>query len=162
MSRPMVKAAPGLFSTMMVWLSCGPSSDARMRATVSVALPGACGTINRIGLSGYSARAAPGSAAKADSRPRMGRCAQRTNGMALPPETFLVAESLAAKPRFDNRCGFLEHGALGNALVVGRREGRDRQGRHEIGKVIGRRHAVGALPGMADAKAVRRSDIHHQ
>jgi hypothetical protein len=28
-----------------------------MRATVSVALPAACGTINRIGLSGYSAAA---------------------------------------------------------------------------------------------------------
>ena len=33
-----------------------------MRATVSVALPAACGTIRRIGLSGYSANAAIGSA----------------------------------------------------------------------------------------------------
>ena len=48
----MVKAAPGLFSITIVWPSCGPNSAARMRATVSVALPGACGTISLIGLSG--------------------------------------------------------------------------------------------------------------
>src|SRR5258707_11793540 len=135
MSRPMVKAAPGRFSTMMVWLSCGPSSDAKMRATVSVALPGACGTINRIGLSGYSARAAPGSAAsaEADNRPRMDNRAQRTAGMALPPAALLVVESLPVKSRPDNRARHVEHGALGNALAVGRRKRRNGQ-RREFGK----------------------------
>ena len=48
----MVKAAPGLFSMMMFWLSCVPISAATRRAIVSVALPGACGTIRRIGLLG--------------------------------------------------------------------------------------------------------------
>ena len=48
----MVKAAPGRFSTMTFWFSTVPSSAATSRAMVSVALPGACGTIIRIGLSG--------------------------------------------------------------------------------------------------------------
>ena len=56
---PIVSAPPGRLSTT----TCCPRdfdiSGARMRETVSVALPGACGTMNRIGLSGYSANALP-------------------------------------------------------------------------------------------------------
>ena len=51
-SRPMVKAAPGLFSMMIFWSRTVRARPPAMRATVSVALPGACGTISRIGLSG--------------------------------------------------------------------------------------------------------------
>ena len=48
----MVKPAPGLFSTMIFWLRNISISAATERASRSVALPGACGTIRRIGLSG--------------------------------------------------------------------------------------------------------------
>src|SRR6185312_1701571 len=69
---PSVSAPPGLSSTITVPPSAGPSSAARMRATVSVALPAACGTISRIGWSGYSANAATGHAhsTQADSSAR--------------------------------------------------------------------------------------------
>src|SRR5258708_39592112 len=69
----------------------------------------------------------------------------------------LTALSILTQPR-----GLFEHRALGNALVVGRREGCDRHRRHQVRTMIGRRHTIRALPGMTDAKAVRRSDIHHQ
>src|SRR6185312_8943127 len=54
----MVSAPPGRSSTSTVWPSSGPSTAASRRAALSVALPAACGTISRIGRSGYSARAA--------------------------------------------------------------------------------------------------------
>jgi hypothetical protein len=41
-----------LFSITMLWPMIGATSAAAMRASESVALPGACGTISRIGLSG--------------------------------------------------------------------------------------------------------------
>src|SRR5262245_45551048 len=53
----MVNAPPGRLSTTICWPISLPSSAPRMRATVSVALPAACGTISRIGRSGYSATA---------------------------------------------------------------------------------------------------------
>ena len=58
---PMVSAPPGRFSTTTAWPSAFDNSGERMRATVSVALPGACGTMKRIGRSGYCA-AAPAAA----------------------------------------------------------------------------------------------------
>src|SRR4051812_20599838 len=51
----MVSAPPGRSSTTTCWPSSGVSSAASNRATVSVALPAACGTTNLIGWSGYSA-----------------------------------------------------------------------------------------------------------
>src|SRR5687768_16684369 len=56
---PMVSAPPGRFSTTTLVPSCLPSSGASRRATLSVALPAACGTIMRIGRSGYCAAALP-------------------------------------------------------------------------------------------------------
>ena len=75
-----------------------------MRATVSVALPGACGTISLIGLSGYCpcAPAADGSSAAQPSRTdraQHSRPADRQHGTSLP-KTFLVARSLAATAAF--------------------------------------------------------------
>src|ERR1700676_5458336 len=58
----MVSAPPARSSTTICAPSSRPSSAARMRATVSVALPAACGTINPIGRSGYSAKAPVGNA----------------------------------------------------------------------------------------------------
>src|SRR5688572_24444180 len=71
---PMVSAPPGRFSTTTVWPSAFVSSGARMRATVSVALPGAWGTMKRIGRSGYCA-AAP---AAAKARQAASSLAERT------------------------------------------------------------------------------------
>ena len=56
-SRPRVRAPPGRLSITICCPSSLPSSAPRMRATVSVALPAACGTMSLIGLSGYCAAA---------------------------------------------------------------------------------------------------------
>src|SRR6185369_17246704 len=68
---PMVSAPPGRLSTTTGWPSGRDISGARMRASVSVALPGACGTISRSGLSGNCAPAQTGkkAAAQASSSP---------------------------------------------------------------------------------------------
>src|SRR5437879_3537392 len=66
-SRPMVSAPPGRLSITICWPSSLPSSAPRMRATVSVALPAACGTMSLTGLSGYCA-AAPWAKAHASNR----------------------------------------------------------------------------------------------
>ena len=50
--EPSSPPAPGRLSTMICWPTCFVSSVATMRASVSDELPGACGTINRIGRSG--------------------------------------------------------------------------------------------------------------
>src|SRR5687767_6450019 len=62
---PMVRAPPGRFSTTTLAPSCRPSSGASRRATLSVALPAACGTTSRIGRSGYCAPAPPAETSKA-------------------------------------------------------------------------------------------------
>src|SRR5688572_26672696 len=62
---PMVRAPPGRFSTTTLAPSWRPSSGASRRATLSVALPAACGTIMRIGRSGYCAPAPPAETSKA-------------------------------------------------------------------------------------------------
>jgi hypothetical protein len=54
-SLPMTKAPPGRFSMMIDWPSSFDSSCARMRAPLSVALPGACGTTSFMARSGYCA-----------------------------------------------------------------------------------------------------------
>src|SRR6185503_6659949 len=54
---PMVSAPPGRFSTTTGCPRGFDISGARMRATVSVALPAACGTISLTGRSGYCAAA---------------------------------------------------------------------------------------------------------
>src|SRR5258706_1381774 len=56
-SMPIVSAPPGRFSTTTGWPRAFDISGARMRATVSVALPGAWGTINLRGRSGNCAAA---------------------------------------------------------------------------------------------------------
>src|SRR6185436_9712364 len=63
----MVRAPPGRFSTTIGWPSTFDISGARMRETVSVALPGACGTTSRSARSGYWPKAP--AAAQASSRP---------------------------------------------------------------------------------------------
>src|SRR6185295_2512383 len=68
---PMVSAPPGRFSTTTGCPSGRDISGARMRATVSVALPAACGTTSRSGLSGYCAAepaAAPASSSASAAR----------------------------------------------------------------------------------------------
>ena len=62
----MVSAPPGRLSTTICCPISLANSAPRMRATVSVALPAACGTISLIGLSGYCA-AAPVANAQASS-----------------------------------------------------------------------------------------------
>src|SRR3984893_9820402 len=59
---------------MICWPICSASAAPRMRATVSVALPAACGTMRWIGRSGYSA-AAP--VAKAHANRRTANCRRR-------------------------------------------------------------------------------------
>src|SRR5688500_10592726 len=66
---PMVNAPPGRLSTTTFWPSCLESSGARVRATLSVALPAACGTTSRIGRSGYWAAAAPAATSRAAASP---------------------------------------------------------------------------------------------
>src|SRR5688572_28652554 len=61
---PMVSAPPGRFSTTTLVPSWRPSSGASRRATLSVALPAACGTTRRIGRSGYCAKATCATAAQ--------------------------------------------------------------------------------------------------
>src|SRR3954462_13620648 len=51
----MTKAPPGRFSMMKDWPSSFDSPCARMRAPLSVALPGACGTTSFMARSGYCA-----------------------------------------------------------------------------------------------------------
>src|SRR5262249_42045651 len=81
-SRPSVSAPPGRLSTTTCCPISLPSSAPRMRATVSVALPAACGTMSRTGRSGYSAAAGVDSPSAATAqastngtkrRPRMPR-----------------------------------------------------------------------------------------
>src|SRR5688500_17321890 len=101
----MVSAPPGRLSTMICWPSSLPSSAPRMRATVSVALPAACGTISRTGLSGYSAAAGnahvPASNSKAAPRmritflpilpqPSKPHAIRKSGGFARPPAPYSV------------------------------------------------------------------------
>src|SRR5262245_60720807 len=71
----MVSAPPGRLSTTTCCPISLASSAPMMRATVSVALPAACGTMSLIGLSGYSAAAlvanAQASSVKVNRSPRM-------------------------------------------------------------------------------------------
>src|SRR5690349_6861811 len=145
---PSVSAPPGLSSTMMVPPRMGAISAARMRATVSVALPAACGTIRRIGLSGYSANAVAGSAPIAQANTN----APNSRFMVILPTCScrkpirrrpIRQRALSAQPR-----RFVEHGTLGDTLVVGRGERGNRQRHGEIGEVIGRGDTVRALPGV--------------
>src|SRR5688572_28017308 len=66
---PRVNAPPGRLSTTTFWPSFLESSGARLRATLSVALPAACGTTSRIGRSGYCAAAAPAARSRAAASP---------------------------------------------------------------------------------------------
>src|SRR5262245_58781068 len=98
----MVKAAPGLFSMTMVCPRMDPSSVASSRASTSVALPGACGTIRRIGFSGNAAEASPGNShavAAISSAPiawaRRTRTARETMP-SLPLSTDFQRNDLAA------------------------------------------------------------------
>src|SRR5690242_9100455 len=52
-SMPMVSAPPGRLSTTTGWPSCFAIPGETSRATLSVALPAACGTTKRTGRSGY-------------------------------------------------------------------------------------------------------------
>src|SRR6478735_8815821 len=52
---PIISAPPGRLSTTICCFNCWASSAATSLATVSEALPGACGTISLIGRTGYSA-----------------------------------------------------------------------------------------------------------
>src|ERR1044071_9790374 len=65
MSMPMVRAPPGRLSTTTFCPSCLLNSGARVRETLSVALPAAWGTTSRIGRSGYCALALPAAASSA-------------------------------------------------------------------------------------------------
>src|SRR5437588_9566636 len=58
---------------MTCWPSSLASSAPRMRATVSVALPAACGTMRRTALSGYSAAAGETNTARSSAKTAMGR-----------------------------------------------------------------------------------------
>src|SRR5262245_15101410 len=53
---PTVRAPPGRFSTTTGWPRILAISGATRRAMRSLALPAGCGTMRRIGRSGYSAR----------------------------------------------------------------------------------------------------------
>ena len=70
--------------------AAGPSSAARMRATVSVALPAACGTINRIGLSGYSAAGRAGVPDERRDRTAHAANATHRHGAMNPRDNVLV------------------------------------------------------------------------
>src|SRR5262245_47194549 len=93
---PMVSAPPGRFSTTTGWPSDFAISGASMRATVSVALPAACGTMSRNGLSGNCAAAGAGrnsAAAQASNSP-----AAAFTGLALEAgaHEFLAVVALLA------------------------------------------------------------------
>src|SRR3954468_23679465 len=90
----------------------GETSATRSRASVSVALPGACGTISRIGLSGKSAAARPGirQAATMMSNPRstdaamrLSRCRALTARSGKPNDRGDVRQSAAGEPAPDAR-----------------------------------------------------------
>src|SRR5258706_12947570 len=83
---PMVSAPPGRFSTTTGCPSGRDISGARIRATVSVALPAACGTTSRRGRSGYCAAAqtaAPASSSAAAARFTLSLQAGTHEGLAL-------------------------------------------------------------------------------
>jgi hypothetical protein len=72
-ATPMALPAPGLFSTITAWPSCGASTSASTRAEPSAPPPGAKGTMMRSGLVGQAsaapaARGSPPTAAKAGQR----------------------------------------------------------------------------------------------
>src|SRR6267154_4507160 len=80
-------------------------------------------------------------------------CELRTRDTSEPkslPQSDRPHRALSTQTR-----RLVEHGALGDALLVGRRERRDRQRHVEIGKVIGRGHTVRPLAGVTDTKAER-------
>src|SRR6185295_13391843 len=94
---PMVSAPPGRFSTTTGCPSGRDISGARIRATVSVALPAACGTISRSARSGYCAAApatVPARISAAQARSTLALQAGTHEGLAIV--AFLALRLLIA------------------------------------------------------------------
>ena len=121
---PSVSAPPGRLSTTMVAPpSAVASSAASSRAITSVALPGACGTISRIGLSGNSAAAGAGSATAAhtlSNKPRSERAAAIARHFGFPcafPQIDCRADR-AAEISFQHSPGVTKRTSPGGAPLV--------------------------------------------
>src|SRR5688572_18272435 len=95
----MMPPAPGRLSTMNCWPVTSLSLVVKMRATVSVAAPGALGRIMRTGFSGYAAGepCAQHSIAATDSAPSR-RCKLELDIEDLPGER-LQAHARTIRPR---------------------------------------------------------------
>src|SRR5688572_26732325 len=172
---PMVSAPPGRFSTTTLAPSCLASSGASRRATLSVALPAACGTIMRIGRSGYCAAALPArtSSARAAARWFKGSGLQlAAHFAALVLGGMHVDVSLPGLERLQLRGG--ELAALRHAVgvaVLGERH--DDRPVLALGALVdmglGARHALGghaaadgAVLGDAEAAAARARSAHRR